>query len=144
MYWKSKLMNSELALLSTAEAEFMALSIALRGRVIPLMTQMEEIHKVFPLYINKPNFHCKVWEDNQLCICHDSQTHFTPRTEHIALKYDHFMSYVGTRRSRTTTYTLNLKNLTSSPNLSRITCSFRFELSSWDGNLQLMYLLPFR
>ncbi len=88
-------MNGELAL-STAEAEFMALSIALR-EVLPLMTQMEEINEVFPLHINKPNFHCKVWEDNQSCIAMTRRNHFTPRTKHIALKYFHFMHHVGER-----------------------------------------------
>ncbi|KAL7496856.1 hypothetical protein ACHAWT_005049 [Skeletonema menzelii] len=95
IYWKSKLMNGEMAL-STAEAEFMALSTALR-EVIPLMTMMEEINEVFPLLIDKPDFHCNVWEDNQSCIAMTRRHHFTPRTKHIALKYYHFMSHVGTR-----------------------------------------------
>jgi len=93
IYWKSKLMNGEMAL-STAEAEFMALSLALR-EVLPLMTMMEEINDAIPLYINKSNFHCKVWEDNQSCIAMAQRDHFTPRTKHIALKYFHFMSHVG-------------------------------------------------
>lgn len=95
IYWKSKLMNGELAL-STAEAEFMALSLATR-EVLPLMTMMEEINDVVPLHIDKSNFHCKVWEDNQSCIAMTRRDHFTPRTKHIALKYFHFMSHVGKR-----------------------------------------------
>ena len=31
------------------------------------MTLMEEINQVFSLFINKPDFYCKVWEDNQSC-----------------------------------------------------------------------------
>jgi len=54
-------MNSELAL-STADMEFMDL---LPYKKSSLMTQMEEINEVFPLHIDKPNFHYKVWEDNQ-------------------------------------------------------------------------------
>eukprot|EP00956_Cyclotella_meneghiniana_P030506 scaffold76990_cov25-Cyclotella_meneghiniana.AAC.1 len=65
VYWVSKL-QTEIAL-STAEAEYIALSTALR-EVIPLMTLMQEINEVFPLYIDKPNFFCKIFEDNQSCI----------------------------------------------------------------------------
>jgi hypothetical protein len=48
-------MNGEFAL-STAKAEFMALSLALH-EVLPLMTMMKEINEVIPLYIDKSNFH---------------------------------------------------------------------------------------
>ena len=65
IYWRSSL-QTEIAL-STAEAEYIALSSALR-EVLPLMTMMEEINKVFPLLIQKPKFVCKVHEDNQSCI----------------------------------------------------------------------------
>ena len=53
IFWRSSL-QTEIAL-STAEAEYMALSSALR-QVLPLMTMMEEINEVFPLLISKPNF----------------------------------------------------------------------------------------
>ena len=65
IYWRSSL-QTEIAL-STAQAEYIALSSALRV-VLPLMTMMEEIDAVFPLHIHKPNFICKVHEDNQSCI----------------------------------------------------------------------------
>eukprot|EP00956_Cyclotella_meneghiniana_P002311 scaffold2611_cov43-Cyclotella_meneghiniana.AAC.4 len=58
IYWVSKL-QTEIAL-STAELEYIALSSALR-EVIPLMRLMEEINEVYPLYIDKPNFFCKVF-----------------------------------------------------------------------------------
>jgi hypothetical protein len=87
VYWVSKL-QSEIAL-STAEAEYIALSTALR-EVIPLMTLMEELADIFPLYIDKPNFFCKVFEDNQSCIKMAVAPKFTPRTKHIALKYHQF------------------------------------------------------
>ena len=63
--WCSKL-QSEIAL-STAEAEYIALSQAL-CEVIPIITLIEELSKIFSLDINKPDFFCKVWEDNQSCI----------------------------------------------------------------------------
>ena len=65
IYWSSKL-QTEIAL-STAEAEYIALSSALR-EVIPLLTMMDEINKIFPLIMSTPDFYCKVWEDNQSCI----------------------------------------------------------------------------
>eukprot|EP00956_Cyclotella_meneghiniana_P030036 scaffold74624_cov50-Cyclotella_meneghiniana.AAC.2 len=92
VYWVSKL-QSEIAL-STAEAEYIALSTALR-EVIPLMTLMKEIDSVFPLYIDKPNFFCKIFEDNQSCIKMAVAPKMTPRTKHIALKYNHFKRFVG-------------------------------------------------
>ena len=94
IYFSSKL-QTEIAL-STAEAEYIALSSSLR-QVIPLMTLMEETDTVFPLYIDKPNFHCKVWEDNQSCIAMATSQKFSPRTKHIALKYHHFRSLVNDR-----------------------------------------------
>ena len=60
--WCSKL-QTEIAL-STAEAEYIALSQASR-EVIPLMTLLEELGEIYPLYTAKPDFICTVWEDNQ-------------------------------------------------------------------------------
>jgi len=91
IYWRSAL-EGEITL-STAESECVALSSALR-EVIPLMTTMEEIDGVFKLYIDKLNFYCKVWEDNESCISMATKQKFTPRTKHIALKYHHFSSFV--------------------------------------------------
>ena len=87
-------MQTEIAL-STAEAEYIALSSALR-EVIPLMTLMKEINEVFPLYIDKSNFFCKISEDNQSYIKMAVAPKLTPRTKHIALKYHHFKNFVGT------------------------------------------------
>ena len=91
IYWRI-LLQTEIAL-STAEAEYIALSSALR-EVLPLMTMMEEINKVFPLLIQKPKFVCQVHEDNQSCIKMATMTKFFPRTKNIALKYHHFRSNV--------------------------------------------------
>ena len=59
--WCSKL-QTKIAL-STSEAEYIALSQALRTG-ITLMTSDEELSDIFPLYMNKPVFHCKLFEDN--------------------------------------------------------------------------------
>ncbi len=77
IYAKSRL-QTEIDL-STAEAEYIALSTALR-EVIPLMTLTEEINKFVPLHINKPDFYFKVWEDNQSCIAMAKLQKFSPRT----------------------------------------------------------------
>ena len=62
IFWRSSLQTE--IVLSTAEAEYIALSSALR-QVLTLMTMTEEINEVFPLLISKPNFVCKVHEYNQ-------------------------------------------------------------------------------
>ena len=91
IYWRSKL-QTEIAL-STTEAEYIALSQAMRD-VLPFLTLMEEIHQVIPLVDNDPKFYCKVWEDNSSCIKVAESPKFTPRTKHIALKYHHFRQFV--------------------------------------------------
>ena len=95
VYWRSSL-QTEIAL-STAEAEYIALSSALR-QVLPLMTMMEEIDRIIPLDLTKPKFVCKVHEDNESCIKMATGTKFLPRTKHIALKYHHFRSHVKSGR----------------------------------------------
>ena len=85
--WCSKL-QTEIAL-STTESEYIALSQAMR-EVIPFMNFMVEVGEVFPLHNPKPEFHCKVFEDNNSCIRVVESSKFTPRTKHIAIKYQHF------------------------------------------------------
>ena len=89
--WMSKL-QTEIAL-STAEAEYIALSQAMRS-VLPLMELMKEINAIFPLYLPEPKMHCKVFEDNNSCISIAESNKFSPRTKHIALKYHHFRRFV--------------------------------------------------
>ena len=89
--WVSRL-QTEIAL-STPKAEYIALSQALQD-VIPLITLLKEIDKVFPICVRTPTFVCKVHEDNQSCITMATSQKFTPRTKHIALKYHHFCSHV--------------------------------------------------
>ncbi len=91
IHWVSHL-QMEIAL-STAEAEYIALSQSLRG-VLPLISLLKELHKSIPLKVNPPNFVCKVHEDNQSCILMASLHKFSPWTKHIALKYHHFCQHV--------------------------------------------------
>ena len=89
--WCSKL-QTEIAL-STAEAEYIALSQAMR-EVLPLMELLKEVDLVFKLHLPKPKIHCKVFEDNNSCIAMAEAVKFSPRTKHIALKYHHFRRFV--------------------------------------------------
>ena len=62
--WCSKL-QSEIAL-STTKSEYIALSQSMR-EVIPFMNSLQEVNKIFNLNLDEPNFHCKVFEDNNSC-----------------------------------------------------------------------------
>ncbi len=75
IYWQSKL-QTEIAL-STAEAEYIALSQALR-EMLPMMQLMKEINVIFPLYLLQPKFVIKVREDNQSCIAMAQNPKFSP------------------------------------------------------------------
>ena len=94
VYWQSKL-QTEIAL-STAEAEYIAMSQALR-ETIPLATLMREMNEIFPLYLPQPRFIIKVQEDNQSCIAMVKNPKFTPQTKHIAIKYHHFQKQIVTQ-----------------------------------------------
>ena len=83
--------------MSTAEAEYIALSQSLR-EVIPLMSMMKELKSAFPIEIQIPNFNCTVHEDNQSCISMATKQKFPPRTKHNALKYHHIRSYVDSKQ----------------------------------------------
>ena len=96
IYWRSSL-QTEIAALRTAEAESIALSSALR-QVLHMMTLVEGIHLVIPIYASKSNCVCKVHADNQLCIKMATGIRFSLRTKHIALKYHHFRSHVKSGR----------------------------------------------
>ncbi|KAL7534594.1 hypothetical protein ACHAWF_004881 [Thalassiosira exigua] len=91
--WCSKL-QTEIAL-STAEAEYIALSQALR-EAIPLQNLTKEISCVFPLYLPTTSFNLTVHEDNLSTIAMAESLKFTPRTKHIAIKYHHFRSRIKT------------------------------------------------
>ena len=107
MMWASR-MQTEIAL-STAEAEYIACSTALRD-VLSLMQLLREINKIFPVKQPKPEIHCKVYEDNESCIAMAKKRKFSPRTKHIAIKYHHFRSCIGTK---VTIHSINTKEQTA-------------------------------
>ena len=91
VFWCSKL-QTEIAL-STAEAEYIALSQAMRD-VIPLMQLTTELSTIINIHDPDPIVKCKVFEDNESCISIANSGKFSPRTRHIAIKYHHFRQYV--------------------------------------------------
>ena len=89
--WVSKL-QTEIAL-STTEAEYIALSQAMRD-VIPLMTIIEELSEVLQIKKEKPKIYCTVFEDNNDALELAKTPRLRPRTKHISLKYHHFSDQV--------------------------------------------------
>ena len=90
--WCSKL-QTEIAS-SMTEAKYIDLSQEMR-EVIPLMNLMVEVGEVLPLHNPKPEFHWKIFEDNNSCIRVAGSPKFTPRTKHISIKYHHFRKHVA-------------------------------------------------
>ena len=90
--WKSKLQS--IIALSTAEAEYIALSTALR-EVISIIHLLDYLKQQgFPIHGSTPKFTCKTFEDNQSCIKLATDHRIRPRSKHFALRLHHFRSYV--------------------------------------------------
>ena len=94
--WVSKM--QPLISLSTTEAEYIALSSALR-EVIALMNLMDELKKFgFPLDMPTPKVQCRVFEDNKSCIEIATNHRTRPRTKHLSVRLHHFRSWVTSGR----------------------------------------------
>jgi hypothetical protein len=93
LIWISRL-QTEIAL-STTEAEYIALSQALRD-VIPIMNLLQELkdHK-FITDLNLPTIHCKAFEDNSGALEIAKTPKMRPRTKHLNIKYHHFRQQVA-------------------------------------------------
>ena len=90
--WTSKLQS--MIALSTTEAEYIALSMALR-ETIPLMNIIKEMkERQFDVISTQPKVHCKVFEDNSGALEMAQNHKIRPRTKHINVMYHHFRSYV--------------------------------------------------
>jgi hypothetical protein len=128
--WVSHL-QAEIAL-STAEAEYIALSHLLRD-VIPLLTLLKEINKVFHVHMKTPTYVCKVHKDNQSCITMAMLQKFTPRMKHIALKYHHFCSHIkrGTIKLTYCRTTEQKANLLTKPLAGDLFFKLRYMLCCW-------------
>jgi hypothetical protein len=81
--------------LSTTEAEYIALSQAMRD-LLPMRSFLQEIGKRLNLKFAKETMlHSTVFEDNNGAISLATAPKITPRTKHIAVKYHHFRDNVG-------------------------------------------------
>jgi hypothetical protein len=90
--WASKMQT--LIALSTTEAEYIALSSALR-EVIGLMHLITELQsRGFQLNVTTPTVHCTVFEDNQSCIEIATNHRTRPRTKHLSVRLHHFRSHI--------------------------------------------------
>jgi hypothetical protein len=93
--WSSKL-QTEIAL-STCEAEYIALSTAMRA-LLPLRALFKSLAGSLTLLHEEVTKVCAVWEDNQaaLKLATAQFPNMTPRTKHIGIKYHWFKSHITT------------------------------------------------
>jgi hypothetical protein len=90
--WASKMQT--LVALSITEAEYIALSSALR-EVIAVINLMNELKgRGFQLTSATPTVICKTFEDNQSCIEIATKHRTRPRTKHLSVRLHHFRSHI--------------------------------------------------
>ena len=93
LLWVSKL--QQLTTLSTCEAEYVALSHAMR-ELLPMRELLQEIGTKMDWDFGKPALvHSTVFEDNNGALALANSGRVTPRTKHIAVKMHHFREHVG-------------------------------------------------
>ena len=91
--WVSKL-QTEITL-STLEAEYIALSTAMRD-LVPMRRILKEIGAKLNLNFMKPAMvHSTIFEDNNGALGLAKAPKLTPRTKHIAVKYHWFKELIG-------------------------------------------------
>jgi hypothetical protein len=102
--WASK-MQTEIAL-STTEAEYIALSAAMRD-VIPVRALLNELsdHGLIQ-HIGTSKVRCTVFEDNASCLELALAPKMRPRTKHINIKYHHFRSHIHSDQNPDGTITI--------------------------------------
>ena len=84
--------------MSTTEAEYIALSSALR-EVIAIIHLLEELESnKLPIHKVTPKIVCKTFEDNQSCVKIAADHKSWPRTKHLSIRLHHFRSYVVNKR----------------------------------------------
>jgi hypothetical protein len=126
-------MQTEVAL-STTEAEYIALSTALR-EVIWLMDLCSELKaKISPRILAIPTVYCKAFEDNSGAYELATAPKMRPRTKHINAKYHHFRSHVDRKL-------IQIEQVTSANQLAdfftkqcalELYQSFRKQIMGWD------------
>jgi hypothetical protein len=90
--WGSKM--QQLIALSTTEAEYIALSTALRD-VIHVIHLLEELQShQFNIHHPTPKITCRTFEDNKSCIEIATNHKTRARTKHLSVRLHHFRSHV--------------------------------------------------
>ena len=90
--WSSKLLTQ--VALSTTEAEYMAMSMALRSTV-HIMQMLKELRKYeYHIYSTTPRVYCKCFEDNSGALEMARVPKLRPRTKHINTQYHWFRSFI--------------------------------------------------
>jgi hypothetical protein len=89
-------MQTEIAL-STTEAEYIALSQAMRD-LIPFSNMAKELGNHYHELTGNPKILCRLFEDNNGALLLAKEHRYRPRTKHIALKYHHFRAFVNEKR----------------------------------------------
>jgi hypothetical protein len=81
-------------MLSTTEAEYIAMSQVLRD-IIPVMNLLQEMREQnFKVICIKPYAYCNMFEDNTGALELAKLPKLHPRSEHINVCYHHFCQYV--------------------------------------------------
>jgi hypothetical protein len=95
LIWSSKLQPT--IALSTTEAEYIALSSALRDVIYVMQLLKKLILFGIKISVSTPTVRCKVFEDNVGAIELAKAPKLRPRTKHIAIQYHHFRTHVAKR-----------------------------------------------
>ena len=93
IHWGGGKIQTWIALITT-ESKYISLSTSMR-ELIPFMSLMKETACLFGLLTRYPVFCCTVCEYNERCINFAKSPKFTPRKNHIAIKYHHFRCFVS-------------------------------------------------
>jgi len=91
LVWSSKLQST--IALSTSEAEYIALSTAMREVIYMINLTQELRENKIGLHEDAPTIKCRVFEDNAGAIELAKLPKLRPRTKHLAIQYHHFRSW---------------------------------------------------
>ena len=123
--------HTEIAL-STAEAEYIALSQAMRN-LISMQTLLTEIATLTKLPIGDTITHSTVFEDNKGCVELANAPKLRPCTTHISIKYHHFPSHVaqGDIKIQWIATSHQLADIFTKPLAGVLFHRLRFDLLGW-------------